>query len=100
MRLSPIEAARTRHGLAGVASRSAITLPCVRGSVTVRCPFPSHGHFDSSPSLRLFLDDGIFYCFGCGVRGDVVEWVCQSEGVSWRQAIALLDAGNPLTNAW
>jgi DNA primase len=97
---SPIEAARARHGLAEVAHRSAITLARVSGSATVPCPFPCHGHPDASPSLRLFLDDGIFYCFGCGARGDVVEWVCQSEGVSWRQAIALLDAGTPLTNAW
>lgn len=97
---SPIEAARARHGLAEVAHRSGIALHRESGSVTARCPFPSHGHLDASPSLRLFLDDGIFYCFGCGVRGDVVEWVCRSEGVAWREAIAILDAGGPLTNAW
>lgn len=97
---SPIEAARARHGLAEVARRSAITLPRASGSATVPCPFASHGHLDASPSLRLFLDDGIVYCFACGVRGDVVEWVCLSEGVSWGQAITILDAGVPLTNAW
>ncbi len=70
------------------------------GSVTVRCPFPSHGHVDRSPSLRLHLDDDIFFCFGCGAKGDVVEWVCRTEGVGWREAIDLLDSGHPLTNAW
>jgi DNA primase len=66
----------------------------------VRCPLPSHGHFDRSPSLRLYLDDGIWHCFGCGQTGDVVEWVCQSEGVGWRQAIRILDSGCALTRAW
>jgi DNA primase len=72
----------------------------VTGSVTVRCPLPSHGHVDRSPSLRLHLDDDIFFCFGCGAKGDVVEWVCRTEGVGWREAIDLLDSGRPLTNAW
>jgi DNA primase len=66
----------------------------------VRCPLPSHNHFDRSPSLRLYLDDGIWHCFGCGQMGDVVEWVCQSEGVGWRQAIRILDSGCALTRAW
>jgi DNA primase len=70
------------------------------GSVTVRCPLPSHGHFDRSPSLRLHLDDGIFHCFGCGRTGDVVEWVCQTEGVGWSEAVRLLDSGRRLTTAW
>ncbi len=100
MSVSPIEAARARHGLAEVAHRSGVALHRESGPVTARCPFPSHGHLDASPSLRLFLEDGIFYCFGCGVRGDVVEWVCRSEGVAWREAIAILDAGSPLANAW
>jgi DNA primase len=64
------------------------------------CPLPSHGHFDRSPSLRLHLDDGIWHCFGCGQTGDVVEWVCQSEGVRWGEAIRILDSGRSLTRAW
>ncbi len=42
----------------------------------------------------------IWHCFGCGQTGDVVEWVCQSEGVGWRQAIRILDSGCALTRAW
>lgn len=57
------------------------------------------GHPDRPP-LRLHLDDGIFSCFGCGAKGDVVEWVRQSEGVDWREAIRILDSRRPLTNAW
>ena len=100
MRPSPIEAARSRHSLADVARRAGINLYRSSGSVMVRCPLPSHGHFDRSPSLRLYLDDGIWHCFGCGRTGDVVEWVCQSEGVGWNQAIRILDSGRALTRAW
>jgi len=100
MRLSPIEAARARHLLAEVAARTGIDCYRTSGSVTVRCPLPSHGHPDRTPSLRLHLDDGIFSCFGCGARGDVVEWVCRAEGVNWREAIAILDSGRRITNAW
>ena len=100
MRPSPIEAARGRHSLDDVARRAGINLYRTSGSVMVRCPLPSHGHFDRSPSLRLYLDDGMWHCFGCGETGDVVEWVCQSEGVGWNQAIRILDSGRALTCAW
>ena len=100
MRPSPIEAARGRHSLDDVARRAGINLYRTSGSVMVRCPLPSHGHFDRSPSLRLYLDDGMWHCFGCGETGDVVEWVCQSEGVGWNQAIRILDSGCALTCTW
>jgi DNA primase len=99
MRPTIIDAARQRHSLAEVVARTGID--CHHSSpATVRCPFPTHGHFDRTPSLYLHLDTGLFFCFGCGVMGDVVEWVSRSEEVGWRKAIDILDAGRPLTNAW
>ncbi|MHB8457898.1 MAG: CHC2 zinc finger domain-containing protein, partial [Acidimicrobiales bacterium] len=100
VRPSPIGAARERHALIDVAHRTGVDVHRSSGSVTVRCPLPTHGHFDRSPSMRLHLDDGIWHCFGCGQMGDVVEWVQQTEGLGWRQAIEVLDSGLPLTNAW
>lgn len=99
-RPSPITAARARHTLAEVAARTGVDAYRTGGSVSVRCPFPSHGHPDRTPSLRLHLDAGIFSCFGCGAKGDAVEWVRLAEGVDWREAIAILDAGRPFSNAW
>ena len=99
MRPSPIEAARARHSLDDVARRAGVNLYRTSGSVMVRCPLPSHGHFDRSPSLRLHLDDGIRHCFGCGQTAGVVEWVCQGEGGGWRQAIHILDSGRMLGRA-
>ncbi len=99
MRPSPIETARARHSLDDVARRAGINLYRTSGSVMVRCPLPSHGHFDRLPSLQLHLDDGIWHCFGCGQTSGVVEWVCQSEGVGWRQTSRILDSGCALARA-
>jgi len=79
--LATIEPARARHSLDDVVRLA------------------SHGHFDRSPSLRLHLDDGIRHYLGCGQAGGIVEWVCQSEGVGWRQAIRILDSGRMLGRA-
>ncbi|MGI8751263.1 MAG: CHC2 zinc finger domain-containing protein [Acidimicrobiales bacterium] len=76
----PIGAAKARRPLAEVFARTGLHLPTGAGSVTVRCPMPSHGHPDRTPSMRLFLDDNPFYCFGCGARGDVIQWTRETEG--------------------
>jgi hypothetical protein len=49
--------------------------------------------------LQLHLDDGIRHFLGCGQTADVVERVCQSEAVRWRQAIHFLDSGRVLGRA-
>jgi DNA primase len=99
-RPSPIEAALGRHRLAEVARRTGITLPADTRSVTVRCPLPSHGHPDRTPSLRLYLDHDRYYCFGCGAKGDVIQWARDTQGVGVHDAIQALDSGRSLTNAW
>ena len=97
---SPIQNARARHRLADVAQRTGIHLATLSGSLTVRCPLPAHGHPDRSPSMRLYLDDDRFYCFGCSAKGDVIDWVTQTERVSIPAALAILDSARPLANAW
>jgi hypothetical protein len=38
----------------------------------------------TTPSLRLYLDNDMWYCFGCSEHaGDVVQWTEQTEGVGW-----------------
>jgi len=99
--VSLIADAKARHTLAGVAARTGIAVPPGGSrSVTAHCPFPAHGHPDRSPSLRLYLDDDYYCCLGCGSKGDVVQWVRDTEQVSVAGAIAALDAGGSLTNAW
>ena len=99
-RTSPIEAARSRHPLADVARRTAIPLSATTGTATVRCPIPAHGHPDRTPSMRLYLDDDRYYCFGCGAKGDVVQWVRDLEGLGVTDAIRHLDSHRTITNTW
>ena len=47
----------------------------VRSNGMTNCPF----HEDHNPSLKL---DKYFYCFGCYVHGDVIDFVSQLFGIS------------------
>jgi DNA primase len=100
MNRSPIAAAVERHHLVDVVQRTGIALNSTTRTVTVRCPMPSHGHADRTPSMRLYLDDDRYYCFGCGARGDIVQWVRDAEDLSVAEAIRVLDSGRPIANGW
>lgn len=56
------------------------------GARTVCCPNPDHN--DHTPSLHIY-DDG-FYCFGCGFRGDLVDWLMYTEELSRVEAEKVL----------
>jgi DNA primase catalytic core len=108
-RSSPIEAAKSRHRLGEVAARTGITIGGGPGRLrTVRCPLPSHGHWDRTPSMRLDIEADRWWCFACSLTnpdgspmsGDVIDWVSQTEQVDWKAAIDILDSGRVLTNAW
>jgi DNA primase len=100
MNRSPIAAAVERHRLVDVVQRTGIALNSATRTATVRCPMPSHGHADRTPSMRLYLDDDRYYCFGCGAKGDLVQWVRDAEALSVADAIKVLDSGRPIANAW
>ena len=60
-----------------------------RGWVQVRCVF----HDDRRPSLSLNLHQGHFFCHSCGVKGgDVVSFLMQRDGLSFRRACERLRA--------
>jgi len=51
------------------------------------CPF----HEDKNPSLKLWPDDDHFKCFGCGKYGDAINWVKERKGISFREAVSILN---------
>jgi hypothetical protein len=60
-----------------------------RGWVQVRCCF----HDDRRPSLSLNLHQGHFFCHSCGVKGgDVISFLMQRDGLSFRRACERLRA--------
>jgi len=50
------------------------------------CPF----HNEKTPSFSVSAEKQIFYCFGCGAGGDVVEFVTRKSGVSFTDAVKRL----------
>lgn len=59
----------------------------VRGSTaTGLCPF----HNEKTPSFTVYLNSQSFYCFGCGVGGDVISFIKNIENLDYKEAVALL----------
>jgi len=50
------------------------------------CPF----HDERTPSFSVDPEEKVYHCFGCGVGGDAVSFVQETEGVDFREAIERL----------
>jgi DNA polymerase len=55
------------------------------------CPF----HEDRTPSCRIYDDH--YYCFGCGARGNQLDWLTKVEGLDLDEAIEQLKAWDGTT---
>lgn len=55
----------------------------------LHCPFHSG---DRSPSLKVYLDQNTWHCFGCGKSGTVIDFVMEMERCSFVDALKKLDA--------
>ena len=85
-----IPALKARHPLGDTVEAAGVRL---RGRGRVRqgvCPF----HDEVEGSFTVYADSERFYCFGCGLGGDVLDFIQQAEGLSLPDAIARLD-GSP-----
>ena len=81
---------KARHPLGDTVEAAGVRL---RGRGRVRqgvCPF----HEEVEGSFTVYADSERFYCFGCGLGGDVLDFIQQAEGLSLPDAIARLD-GSP-----
>ncbi|WP_018923731.1 DNA primase [Salsuginibacillus kocurii] len=50
------------------------------------CPF----HGENTPSFSVSSDRQLYHCFGCGAGGNVINFIMESEGISFIEAIQLL----------
>ena len=65
---------------------SYITLIPNGSQYKARCPF----HNERTPSFYVSPDRNLYYCFGCGAKGDIFTFVEQFEGLDKKGALRLL----------
>jgi len=58
----------------------------VGGRYTGLCPF----HEEKTPSFSVSPDRGTYHCFGCGVGGDAISFVRETENLDFVGAIEWL----------
>jgi DNA primase len=57
-----------------------------RGEWCGLCPF----HAEKTPSFSVNEEKGLFYCFGCGAKGDAVTWLVRKRGLTMVDALRLV----------
>ncbi len=84
-----IPALKARHPLGDTVEASGVRL---RGRGRVRqgvCPV----HDEAEASFTVYADSERWYCFGCGLGGDVLDYIRRTENLSLLEAIRRLDGG-------
>lgn len=61
------------------------------GAFWIRCPFHGSGN-ERTPSCKLNLERGSFYCFACHEHGSMFSFVMKMERVSFPEAVRMLAA--------
>ena len=88
-----IPALKARHPLGDTVEAAGVQL---RGRGRVRqgvCPF----HEEAEGSFTVYSDSQRFYCFGCGLGGDVLDFLQRLENLSLPEALRRLDGGPGLS---
>lgn len=60
-------------------------VPTRNGWAKMKCPF----HEDSHASAAVNLEDNIFRCHGCQMKGDGYSIIKAKEGVEFREAVSI-----------
>ena len=50
------------------------------------CPF----HSEKTPSFSVVDDQGFYHCFGCGVHGDAISFLRETDGLDFMEAVERL----------
>ncbi len=80
------ELIRERLNIADVVGELVALKPAGRGQMKGLCPF----HSEKTPSFHVHVDRGFYYCFGCHAKGDLFDFVMQTQGVPFGDALRML----------
>ncbi len=67
------------------------------GNTEVSCPCPFHK--DENPSLSVNVETGLFNCFGCGEKGNVIQFVQKRYDIGFKEALERIKSDCGLQNA-
>jgi len=65
---------------------SYLTIEKAGKNYKAKCPF----HNEKTPSFSISPDRGMYYCFGCGAKGDIFSFVEHFEGTDFLGALKIL----------
>jgi DNA primase len=83
---------REASDLVAIASQH-LQLKKVGRRFTGLCPF----HSEKTPSFSVNAEEGLYYCFGCGAKGDVITFVREMEHLDFAGAVEWLAAKAGIT---
>ena len=81
-----IDRIRAANPLEAVLAERGIELKKKGRVLVARCPF----HEEKTASFTVTPSKGLYHCFGCGARGDVVGFVTKMDNVGFPQAMEIL----------
>lgn len=79
---------RERVGIGDVVAEVVTLRNAGGGNLKGLCPF----HDERTPSFQVTPARGLYYCFGCGEGGDVVDFVMKVDALAFTEAIEKLAA--------
>lgn len=74
---------KNRVNIVDVVSRVVTLKKAGSGRFKGLCPF----HSEKTPSFNVSADKGFFKCFGCGKAGDAINFVMETEGLAFTEAV-------------
>jgi len=93
IRQEDIALVRERSPIADVVGDYLQLISAGGGDLKGLCPF----HDEKSPSFNVTPSNGLWYCFGCGEGGDVVDFVQRMEHLNFAETIERLAAKGGVT---
>jgi DNA primase len=83
---SSIDAVRHAADFAAIVEQRTHLRKGSGGQLMGRCPF----HDERTPSFSVNPTKQLFYCFGCGAKGDLISFVRETEGLDFAGAVEWL----------
>jgi DNA primase len=81
-----IETVKQTYDLRAVIESYDIKLKKKGSNYVGLCPF----HKEKAPSFTVNPKTNLYHCFGCNAGGDVIGFICQKEGIGFKEAMEKL----------